>query len=121
MYYYFKVQPALTFEKGDNGVHKMIVYKSSGLTSVCSCTSPSTKVVKSLIESHDNFNSPSYKISRVPDKYFKIVMAKSKGVKKTTNINSNVNDVSITELFRHLINRSGRRLSKWILDITKYS
>lgn len=119
--YYFKVQPPLPFNAVDHGGVKLFVHKNTSNISVCSSTTPSCVVVQRLIERELRINGllwhgRKYTTKRVNKNYFKL--ATNAGLNKRKE--ETVKEDTIGDTFKLLISKSGRKISDWILNLTKY-
>lgn len=117
--YYFKVQPALPFIRIDHGGVKFLVCKSTSKTSVCSSTTSSRVTVEKLIQRELRLmgcDPCGFKVVRVNEKYFKVATNN----KLCKCVNGATTDEGIADTFKLLISKSGRKISDWILNLTKY-
>lgn len=116
--YYFKVTPPLPFIRCDNGTYKLNVAKSTKMISVCSSNTQASVIVEALIQRElrlMGLHPKKYKASRVNEKYFKLATNK-----RLCKCNSNDRSETISDTFKSLISKSGKQLSQWILNLTKY-
>lgn len=117
--YYFKVTPPLPFNIVDHGGVKLFVHKNTSNISVCSSTTPSCIVVQRLIDRELRINGllwhgKQYTTKRVNKNYFKLA------TNTKLNKSPTLKEDTIGDTFKLLISKSGKKISEWILQLTKY-
>lgn len=112
--FYFRIRPPLPFILAIDHGNVLKVHKSNSASSFCTSTSARLKTVRKLIEVAGN-PGPIYQITRVNNNYFKKAVADSY---VPVHSSLSIESTSSFDLMKVLFSRSGKQLSKWILNLT---